>query len=159
MIFANSSAAERAVGSIAALCLGAAVALAILMLLPLAPAYLALATLAGGVAAGSAGFALVESGAPRGFAMPTFQPAAFEDDFEDDEVLLLDEVVAAIDCEPRLTSSFVPAPAEMVVRIDQFLDSGAGVSRRSEPRDTVRPDASAALHAALAEIRHSLRQG
>jgi len=118
--------AERAVESSAALCLGGAVAIAIFQLLPLASGFLALAALAGGVAAGVAAFALVASIAPRDFAMPGFNPAALAED--DDDVLLL----------------------------DRFLGSEAGASRRGERRDGVGPDASAALHSALAEIRHSL---
>jgi len=137
------SIAERAVESGAALCLGAAVAIAIFELVPLAGGYVALAALAGGMAAGVAAFALVASGPPRDFAMASFDPEAFADCQDE---LLLDEPIAAIEGEP----------AAMAQRIDDFLASGAGASRRSEPRNAIRPDASASLHAALAEIRRSL---
>jgi len=141
---ANSiSIAERAVERSAALCLGAAVAIAIFQLVPLAGGFVALAALAGGVAAGAAALALVASGPPRDYALASFDPAGFA---EREDELLLDEPIAAIENEP----------AAMAQRIDDFLASGAGASRRSEPRNAVRPDASAALHAALAEIRRSL---
>lgn len=152
----SKSMADRAVETIAALCLCAAIASAIFQLMPLTGGVRALAALTGGVAAGVAAFALVASVAPRDFAMPAFAPALFGDC--EDDVLLLDVPIAASAAEPRPELTPLPRPAEMIARIDHFLDAGSGGSGRSEPHDAIRPDASAALHAALAEIRHSLRQ-
>jgi len=155
MIFANlANVAERAVESVAALCLGGAVGLAIFELLPLAGGLLALAALAGGVAAGVAAFMLVANSAPREFAVAGFDPAAVV--AGDDDVLLLDQPIAAIAVEPRRSALALREAGAMIARINDFLEPGAVPSRRIEARDAVRPDASAALHAALDEIRHSL---
>jgi hypothetical protein len=87
----------------------------------------------------------------------------------DDEYLVLDDPLPLINEDSRVVRLFavpaagenvpLPAPGEMAARIENFL----GVTRTA-PTATAPPpapaatDASAALHAALADIRRSLRQ-
>ena len=93
---------------------------------------------------------------------PAFQPAAFEDCLDDAE-LLLDDPLSDVGDDSRVVRLFAAdeaTPGELVARIEDYLGS--------DPRRTVREasessensqamDASAALHAALANIRLSLR--
>ena len=54
----------------------------------------------------------------------------------------------------------IPAPGEMLARIETFLGTGRGSAFESAPpAHDASVDASAALHAALADIRASLRRG
>lgn len=68
--------------------------------------------------------------------------------------LLLDDVLAQLGPDSRVVRLFDPAamptPGELRARIDRHLDSS--VARTAPP-----PDASQALHDALAELRRSLR--
>lgn len=74
---------------------------------------------------------------------------------EADELLLTD-VLAAPDPDGRVVQLFadaaLPRPGQMAARIDEFL--GSPEARRPEAGDA---DARAALNAALADIRASLR--
>ncbi|MDQ3075297.1 MAG: hypothetical protein M3Q88_06790 [Pseudomonadota bacterium] len=89
--------------------------------------------------------------------------------------LLLDDPLPAIDVASRVVRLFaeqppsravapshLPGPSEMVARIEDYLGPARGSAAAAEPRrdgQAEAVDASAALHAALAEIRRSLRQG
>jgi hypothetical protein len=75
---------------------------------------------------------------------------------EKDEVLLLDDPLIEVDPDSRVVRLFArvePTPGELVERIADFL----GEDRRSGIAPGAPNDASAALHAALANIRASLR--
>lgn len=90
----------------------------------------------------------------------------------DDDALLLDDPLPRAQDDGRVVRLFtavrpVPAeqatiadPSEMVTRIEEFLAKprAAGASINSGPVNAASDDASAALHAALADIRRSLRQ-
>jgi len=75
--------------------------------------------------------------------------------------LLLDDPLIEIETESRVVQLFRvqdPTPGELVLRISDYLNDG----RRDPPLIAAEPnhypvDASAALHAALANIRASLR--
>jgi hypothetical protein len=96
-----------------------------------------------------------------------FEPAVFEPDEALDELLLdnpvgellLDDPLIEAAPDSRVVRLFArqdPTPGELVLRISDFL----GEDNRSAapaPVDQDVPDASAALHAALANIRASLR--
>ena len=121
--------------------------------------------LAGGLAAmrsvGRAGAALA----------PKFQPAVIEPSGSElgellleakDEVLLLDDPLIEPGGDSRVVRLFAraqPTPGELVERIEGFL----GEVGRTAPPIAANPveqrpvDASAALHAALANVRASLR--
>jgi len=68
--------------------------------------------------------------------------------------LLLDDVLAQLGPDSRVVRLFdaaaMPTPGELRARIDRHLDS-------SNARPAPHPDASQALHDALAELRRSLR--
>ena len=72
----------------------------------------------------------------------------------DSPELLLDDVLAQLGPDSRVVRLFDPAamptPGELRARIDRHLDS-------SNARPAPHPDASQALHEALAELRRSLR--
>ena len=125
--------------------------------------------IAAGVAALVVGFAAIRlSGGQSAVRLHEFEPAAI-DTVEPDE-LLLEEGDAVLELQDRLDdvapdSRVVrlfarqdPTPGELVDRIVDFLAEG----RVTEPCDRAAepariPDASAALHEALANIRASLR--
>jgi hypothetical protein len=93
-------------------------------------------------------------------AQASFEPVAFEDAVMDD-VLLLDDPLIEIEADARVVQLFAraePTPGELVLRIEDYLSDGrrAPVSNGSAA-DRHPVDASAALHAALANIRASLR--
>ncbi|HVF36504.1 MAG TPA: hypothetical protein VNA29_01005 [Sphingomicrobium sp.] len=93
-----------------------------------------------------------------------FEALDFSDCVNSDE-LLLDDPLAALDGNSRVVHLFAPVeqaqmdptPGELVTRIADYL----GGSRRSalvrEPVPAIQADASGALHAALANIRATLR--
>lgn len=101
-----------------------------------------------------------------------FEPAtiAFEDPSDvlllEDEILLLEEV--CVDPEPvsRVVQLFAPdsvaTPGQMQARIERHLARGEGGEwdspDRSRDNAIQRDEASAALHAALSDIRRTLRQ-
>jgi len=146
----SKGAAERVVEVVAALCLGAAFGMAIFKLVPLAGGALAVAALAGFGAAAVAGFAVLVAFDGAGFATPVFDPL----EFSVDEPLLLDAPLAPLDADSRVVRLFVPGPGEMAARIDRFIETGEQVPPGGNGAGPV--DASAALHAALAEIRRVL---
>jgi hypothetical protein len=88
-----------------------------------------------------------------------FEPVPIEDAAVDE--LWLDDPLVEISVDSRVVQLFAqpePTPGELVLRIEDYLNDG----RRAPQPDTAvvdrRPvDASAALHAALANIRASLR--
>jgi hypothetical protein len=64
--------------------------------------------------------------------------------------------------QPALEATTIPAPGEMLARIEDFLGVARGSAAAAEPAPNANfasAEASAALHAALADIRRSLRQG
>lgn len=125
--------------------------------------------LALGVVALVAGCAVVRMGGRgRTAPLPAFEPTEFES-VEPDE-LLLEEKDAVLELSDRLVevqpdSRVVrlferadPTPGELVDRIVDFLGTGHRPLRSNEPADAGGPpDATAALHDALANIRASLR--
>ena len=141
-----------------------------------APAILALASAwsartvtriaAAGVAAGlfALGLGVVAMrllGRPRDVGgEPAFEPVAFEEASLENE-LLLDDPLIEVEANSRVVRLFDrqdATPGEMVARIEDYLGDGR---RRSpvpaEEGSATPPDAHAALHAALANIRASLR--
>ena len=93
-------------------------------------------------------------------AEASFEPVAFEDAVTDD-VLLLDDPLVEIAPESRVVQLFAraePTPGELVLRIEDYLSDGQRAPAPMVSAADQRPvDASAALHAALANIRASLR--
>ena len=157
--------AERAVEAVAALTLGAAVGFGAFQLTPLAGAALWSVASLGAVASGWGALALLGGIGPvdHGDALPAFEPAAFDDLGEDE--LLLDDPIPALSTDSRIIRLFereqpepLPEPGELVLRIADYLETGRGARPPAEPEPAL-PDASAALHAALADIRRSLRSG
>jgi hypothetical protein len=89
-----------------------------------------------------------------------FDPVEFDDPTATDE-LLLDDPLVEVQPDSRVVRLFEreePTPGELVTRISDYL---GGARRPPAPEagqeDHRQPDASAALHAALANIRASLR--
>ena len=124
------------------------------------PAYAAAAGMAG-LALGLLAMRRFGAG-DRAEAFASFEPAAFDSaDFEDDELLLDDPLVeAGPDARVvRLFERDVATPGEMVARIADFLgeDRSKVVPLPIREESASPPDARAALHAALANIRASLR--
>ena len=93
---------------------------------------------------------------------------------DQDDALLLDDPLPGVDDDSRVVRLFAPhsaapaattplaGPGEMLARIETFLGQDRGAATAGEQSRSDRPaaeDASAALHAALADIRRSLRQG
>jgi hypothetical protein len=97
-----------------------------------------------------------------------------DEPIEADECLLLEDPLPALAADSRVVRLFavpatpgdsvsLPAPGEMAARIQDFLGVGRGGAAETdlvpERPAAIAPDASAALHAALADIRRSLRHG
>ncbi len=98
------------------------------------------------------------AGAPIA-AKADFLPVPFEDAKGELGELLLDDPLIGIESNARVVQLFErpePTPGELVARIEDYLDDGrrAAAPEAAEHRSV---DASAALHAALANIRASLR--
>jgi len=93
-------------------------------------------------------------------ARADFEPVPFDECVTDDE-LLLDDPLVEIAPDSRVVQLFAgedPTPGDLVSRISDFLNDGRRTSSPLEGAPEHRlPDASAALHAALANIRASLR--
>ena len=89
-----------------------------------------------------------------------FEPVSFEDTQADDE-LLLDDPLIEIEGDSRVVRLFDrqgATPGELVERIEGYLGNGRpSAAYPAEEGSAAPPDASAALHAALANIRASLR--
>jgi hypothetical protein len=167
----------------AACCLGAAAGFAVLRLTPLGLAGAVGVGLAL-VAAARAVLGLVDRG--LGLRAMAFDAAEFPseaDEAPENEALLLDDPVddvllldaplaAAVEsrvvrlfgdaAQPAAEPAAIPAPGEMLARIEDFLGLDRGSAGAAEPdirANRASAEASAALHAALADIRRSLRQG
>ena len=163
----------------AALLLVAAVAFALVML-----ASASMVVMACGGAGAAAAAVAVQRWVPHGLGrnFPGFEPVDWAVTAEgEEEVLLLEEplpveadqelllddplpapdrsrVVRLFGDAPGGDAEAIPAPGEMLARIETFL----GGHRSAAPLAAVpapEAEASAALHAALADIRRSLRQG
>lgn len=151
---------ERFTAALAALILGGAVATSLIMLAPLAGAALLVAGVGGGAAASVGGFVLLDRIGRRGTIATEFEPVAFAEATELDELLLDEPIVLSTS---RVVQLFkpdppLPEPGELAARIEDFLGAGRALPPRpAEP--VARHDATAALHAALADIRRSLRNG
>ena len=122
-------------------------------------------TQAGGLGAGAFALALgvlamrLLGQSRSGQTEAAFEPVSF-DERENDE-LLLDDPLIEVEQDSRVVRLFAHSdatPGELVARIEDYLGEGrkrpaiAAAEGSAAP-----PDASAALHAALANIRASLR--
>ena len=88
-----------------------------------------------------------------------FEPVEFEISYGTDE-LLLDDPLIEVDSDSRVVKLFErnePTPGELVLRISDYLSEQGKVAARVDPSNDQQVDASAALHAALANIRATLR--
>jgi hypothetical protein len=89
-----------------------------------------------------------------------FEPVSFEECVEED-VLLLDDPLGGIEPDARVARLFArdeATPGELVTRIADYLgDERRILAQAAGEGQQTPPDASAALHAALANIRASLR--
>lgn len=181
---ASPPALETVAAWTAALCLGGAVGFAVARIAPLG-AGLAEASGAGALVALVAGLLVARVDRQRGSRrapgmagpsdeLPGVDGVLLLDNRVDDEVLLLDDPLPALGDESRVVRLFAapsantaPAtplagPGEMIARIEDFLGTARGSAARAEPPrrvDAAAEDASAALHAALADIRRSLKKG
>lgn len=157
---------ERILDAVAAAVLAVAVGVCALRL------SFGLAASASGAVLGLCGaYALLRAVRPRGrfrlaeFALPDVleQPEELllteadrlpPEETEPSPELLLDDVLAELGPDSRVVRLFdpsaMPTPGELRARIDRHLDS-------SNARPSPHPDASQALHEALAELRRSLR--
>lgn len=181
----NSSAPRPAIEilaeTMAVLSLGGACAFAVAQAGPLVAALAA-----GSVVAGAAALILRRSESVAEAGSAPLTPIDFVLVEKEESVLLLDDPVTAADDEllldeplptvsddsrvvrlfgaeaaPRAQPAMI-APGEMVTRIEHWLGgagSGGGAAEPAPPAGNVASeDARAALHAALADIRRSLRQ-
>jgi len=176
---ASRPAIEIAAEWIAATCLGGAVGFAAAQFgagLALAGAAGALIAVAGLIVLGRVDRAidpLAEGFAPVGFGEVEEEVLLRDQPIGSDDPLLLDDPLPALDEQSRVVRLFaaqppgsdesappLDGPGEMVARIEDFLGLGRGVAAVAEGEARAASiDASAALHAALADIRRSLRQG
>ncbi len=176
---ASRPAIEIAAESIAATCLGGAVVFAGAQ----SGAGLAMAGAAGALVAAAGLIILGRVDRYDGPLEARFAPLGFDEIDEEvllldqpidgDHALLLDDPLPALDQESRVVRLFaaqspgsdeaappLAGPGEMVARIEDFLELGRGSAAAVEGEARAASvDASAALHAALADIRRSLRQG
>lgn len=151
-------AVERLVEFVAALSLSAGAAFATVVLAPLAGLALVGSAVGGALVVGGGALLLLGLVDSPGTATLDFAlvdlPVAGK---VEDELLLDDPIKAPADS--RVVQLFgdepLPAPGELVTRIADFLESGRGPVREQVQASS--NEASAALHAALADIRRSLR--
>jgi hypothetical protein len=122
-----------------------------------------LAALGAAIAALAAGVAAMRlfGSARDAEAEVRFEPVPLDACIEDIGELLLDDPLVEMESDSRVVRLFARAdatPGEMVARIENFLgDDRRMTTRAAEEGSASPPDASAALHAALANIRASLR--
>lgn len=183
---ASPPAIEIAFIWLAAACLGGAVGFAVARIAPFG-AGLVGASVAGAIVALAAWLIIGRVDSQRG-SRQRFTPAAsltgtrvvedallLDQPVDRDGVLLLDDPLPEVDGESRVVRLFaaqpvataastpLAGPGEMVARIEDFLGlaqrSAASTEVAQRANEATSDDASAALHAALAEIRRSLRQG
>ena len=174
---AERPAIEIAAEWIAAACVGGAIAFAVWRLAPLGSGILAAA--AAGVL-GAIGALVVMNRVERADRPlgERFVPVDFTDEADvlmlddpigRDEPLRLEYKLPAISEDSRVVRLFavppmageaapLPAPGEMAARIENFLGGTRTDTAAVDPTLPAATDASAALHAALADIRRSLRQ-
>lgn len=183
---ATPPAIETAATSSAAACLGAAVGFAVARTAPFG-AELVEASLSGAAVAVVAWLLLGRIDRHRGLAgqriiridalsadLVTEDILLLDERADHEDELLLDDPLPAVDDESRVVRLFAPhseataettsfaEPGEMIARIENFLGQARGGATAGEQTRIDRAaaeDASAALHAALADIRRSLRQG
>ncbi len=90
-----------------------------------------------------------------------FEPVPFEETGNQVDELLLDDPLVEIAPDSRVVQLFArpePTPGELVLRITDYLNDGRRTPAQEMAATEQRPvDASAALQAALANIRASLR--
>jgi hypothetical protein len=89
-----------------------------------------------------------------------FEPVPFEDTATQLDELLLDDPLIAIEPDSRVVRLFArqePTPGELVLRIEDYLNDGRRTPAAEAAVERRPVDASAAQHAALANIRASLR--
>ena len=181
---ASPPAIEIAAVTIAVSCLGGAVGFAVARLAPFATGLVAGG--AGTIVALAAWLILRRIDHQRDLR-PSFAPESLGDLLVadgvllldqpvDDDELLLDDPLPVLGDASRVVRLFAAQPAgtevaplplagpgEMIARIEDFLGEARGIAARVEPirraDQAATDDASAALHAALADIRRSLRQG
>jgi hypothetical protein len=115
---------------------------------------------AGGVMALSAGIvAMRMAGAVSLAREPGFEPVELEPTDEFD-VLLLEDRLGEPAADSRVVQLFAqpdPTPGELVLRISDYLSEQGKPAVADFPSVEHQVDASAALHAALANIRATLR--
>jgi len=102
--------------------------------------------------------AMRTAGQGHSVASAPFEPVEFEPDGLQDE-LLLDDPLVEVAPDSRVVKLFAgnePTPGELVLRISDYL-SEQGKAPNAESLEPFPVDASAALHAALANIRANLR--
>ena len=91
----------------------------------------------------------------------SFEPVPFEDAVGEPDELLLDDPLIETAPDSRVVRLFAkadPTPGELVLRIEDYLSDGRRIPATEIAAVEQRPvDASVALHAALANIRASLR--
>ena len=95
---------------------------------------------------------------PLGGSDAAFEPLSFEE-VQSNE-LLLDDPLMEVEPDSRVVRLFdrdEATPGELVARIEDYLGDGHRRVVPAEEGSAAPPDASAALHAALANIRASLR--
>jgi len=88
-----------------------------------------------------------------------FEPVEFEAPNDKDE-LLLDDPLTEVAADSRVVRLFErndPTPGELVLRISDYLSEQGKTPSSIDPQVEQQVDASAALHAALANIRATLR--
>ena len=120
-----------------------------------------------GIAALTAGFAAMRFIGPKGEGAPfEFAPAEIEPELDEllleakDELLELDDPLVDVAPDARVVRLFArpePTPGELLDRIADFLGDGRRPAPELIPEAAKPADASAALQAALANIRASLR--
>ncbi len=155
---------ERLAEAIGALALGGAMAWSAWML---APWGLAAALALGAAGAAGGWLLLARIGGTPGLPLAWFEPAGItappglselllDEIFGEPGELLLVDAIGAADPDGRVVQLFapdaLPQPGQLAAQIDDFL--GSPVARRQAAAEL---DARAALHAALADIRASLR--
>ena len=176
---AERPAIEIAAEWFAAASVGGAIAFAVWGLAPLGSGILAAAAAAAGVLGAIGALAVMNrverADRPLG---ERFVPVDFTDEADvlmlddpigRDEPLRLEYQLPAISEDSRVVRLFavppmageaapLPAPGEMAARIENFLGGTRTDTAAADPTLPAATDASAALHAALADIRRSLRQ-
>lgn len=106
-------------------------------------------------------FAMRLAGGASGISEAGFEPVPIESAAGEFDELLLDDPLVEIAPDSRVVRLFArsePTPGELVLRIEDYLSDGRRVLAPEVAAAEQRPaDASAALHAALANIKASLR--